>query len=104
MYIEERGASVKKVSRKKTRAAIVLLILSVTSLIIGVLVQSTTVYLCGAAALAVFTAVMLRTNRCPACGAFFRGLCWSAPDAGYCRECGALIEYDDYEDIDLKKL
>ena len=41
--------------------------------------------------------LMFSTNRCPYCGAFFRGLYWSKPNAGYCAECGELIEFDDHE-------
>ena len=39
--------------------------------------------------------LMLIANRCPHCGAGFRGGEWSKPHAGYCNKCGKLMEYDD---------
>jgi len=43
---------------------------------------------------------MVSSNRCPNCGRFFMGHYWSEPDAGPCKRCGELLEFDD---IDKKK-
>ena len=39
--------------------------------------------------------LLFKVNRCPYCGRFFKGLHWSAPDAGFCEGCGKLIQYTD---------
>ena len=47
------------------------------------------------ACIVIGTVLLLITNRCPRCKAPFRGGSWDKPNAGYCRKCGKLMEYDD---------
>ena len=87
----------KRVSRLKNRLAIMFLGSFACLLLVG-FGLSNQVLMCVSVPLFLACVIlMLSTNRCPHCGAHFRGLYWSKPDAGYCRECDELIEFDDCE-------
>ncbi len=91
----------KRISRKKTRLCIVLLAAFAVVFLVGAFIISTALGL--GIALMIVSAVLLignfilllSTNRCPHCGAVFRGLRWSKPTAGYCSSCGKRMEFDD---------
>lgn len=85
----------KYVSRKGSRAALVLLASCIVLVLVGTAQKENLFIFLSLAALIAGSVVMLRTNRCPHCGEVFRGLHWSKPTAGYCNKCGRLIEFDD---------
>ena len=90
----------KYVSRKKTRAALILLYSVAALLIVGFLFSNRPLMLIAMILLIPFAILNLSTNRCPHCGAFFRGLYWSKPTAGHCTKCGEVIKFDDCENYD----
>ena len=83
------------VSRKKNRAAAVLFWSFLGLFLIGKGTASLPLMLAAWPLLAAGVALMFTANRCPYCGAYFRGVYWSKPSAGYCAKCGKLIEFDD---------
>lgn len=85
----------KYVSRKKTRAALILLFTIAVLDVVGVLFSNIPLVLIAMALLIPFAILDLSANRCPHCGAFFRDRYWSKPTAGYCNKCGEVIEFDD---------
>lgn len=85
----------KKVSRKKTRIAIGITVVALVLLVLSMVVQTYTMDFTALLALGLLVVWVRGVSRCPNCGAYFRGLHWSAPDAGHCSKCGELIEYDD---------
>ena len=87
----------KCVSRAKNRLALILLLsFAVLFCVAFLLISKVLLYVSLVLYIASFI-LMLSTNRCPHCGAYFRGLYWSKPNAGYCRKCGELLEFDDCE-------
>lgn len=85
----------KTISRVRTRLSILLFAVFILLVILGAVTREGMPILISLAALAAGVVLMLVTNRCPCCGAFFRGLSWGRPDAGHCRSCGELMIYDD---------
>ena len=90
----------KYVSRKKNRAALILLYSFAFLMIAGYLFSNIPIMLTAMIFLIPFTILYLSMNRCPHFGAFFRGLYWSKPNAGHCIKCGEIIEFDDCENSD----
>ena len=90
----------KRVSRRKNRVALLLLVAFAFVVVTGYLCASGPVMLASLPLLLAGAAVMLTVNRCPNCGEHFRGLYWARENAGYCSRCGELIEFDgeDRED------
>lgn len=88
----------KYISRTKNRVALVLLLSFILLLLVGRLLSNGIIMLISLAPLIVGFILMLSANRCPYCGEFFRGLYWSKPNAGHCRKCGKIIEFDDCND------
>ena len=85
----------KYVSRRKHRAALILLYSFAAVLIVGFLFSNIPIMLTSLPLLIAFTILDFSTNRCPQCVTFFRGLYWSKPNAGHCIKCGKVIEFDD---------
>ena len=88
----------KFVSRAKNRAALVLLWSFAFLLLVGCLLLNRIIMLISLPFLIAGIVLMFSTNRCPHCGAFFRGLYWSKSNAGHCIKCGKIIEFDDCND------
>lgn len=83
------------VNRKRSRMAIISMVLFVVFLILGRISWNSFFIITSMLFLIVWLILFLTTNRCPYCGQHFEGIYWSKPSAGYCRKCGNLIEYDD---------
>lgn len=90
----------KYVSRKRTRIAIILLVLFTISAFFICITRSSIMFLISMIFFVPAAVLMIRTNRCPYCGEEFRGLYWDKSNAGYCRKCGQLIEFDDRDKED----
>ena len=89
----------KYVSRRKNRIALILLFSFTFLLLVGYLLSNRVIMLISLSFFISCIILMFSTNRCPHCGEFFRGLYWTKPNAGYCRKCGKLIEFDDCDNI-----
>ena len=87
----------KRVSRAKNRLAIILLLSFVSFFFVGLGLRSKVLTYVSFLPFIACVILMLSTNQCPHCGEYFRGLYWSKSNAGYCRKCGELIEFDDCE-------
>lgn len=85
----------KGISRRKSRMAIISMILFVAFLSLGYITFNGYLMIGSLLFLVIWLILFLTTNRCPYCGEHFRGFRWSEPSAGYCRKCGKLMEYDD---------
>lgn len=87
-----------KISRKKAKAVSVLLWIAVVLCVVGIIISGRTGNAFPMLVLLAFTFYvayrMDKVCRCPHCGTHFRGLDPSKPDAGYCRKCGKLMEFD----------
>ncbi|MBQ7112960.1 MAG: hypothetical protein IJO10_01775 [Clostridia bacterium] len=84
----------KKISRTKTRIAILLLAAGTLFSCAGLFLSSMQLWACGVFPLLVGMFLYFRVSRCPHCGCFFKRPRWSWPTAGYCRSCKQLMEYD----------
>ena len=86
----------KTLKRKRTRLAKILLWAAIISYLLMTLFDFATIFdvvafFCLPAGL-----ILLElSNRCPYCGKRARTIEWSKPDAGNCKKCGKLMEYDD---------
>ena len=85
----------KYVSRTKNRIAAILMAGFTVFLLFGYISQLGVLMLFSILLLIASIIIMLSANRCPYCGEYFRGLYWSKANAGYCRKCGKIIEFDD---------
>ena len=85
----------KFVSRAKNRVALVLLCSFLFLMVVGYILSSRVMILISVPLFIAGVILMFFTNRCPHCGEFFRGLYWSKSNAGHCRKCGKIIEFDD---------
>jgi len=85
----------KYVSRTKNRVALVLLYSFLFLFLAGYILSNQVIMLIAVPLFIASIILMFSTNRCPHCGEFFRGLYWSKSNAGYCRKCGKIIEFDD---------
>ena len=85
----------KFVSRAKNRLVLILLLSFVFLLLIGYILPNGIIMLLSLPLFIASVILMFSTNRCPHCGEFFRGLYWSKSNAGHCRKCGKIIEFDD---------
>ena len=83
------------VNRKRSRMAIISMVLFVVFLILGRISWNSFFIITSMLFLIVWLILFLTTNRCPYCGQHFPEFYWSKPSAGYCRKCGNLMEYDD---------
>lgn len=88
----------KYVSRAKNRLALILLYSFLFLFVIGYLLPNGIVMLVSLLFLIAGVILMFTTNRCPHCGAYFRGLYWSKANAGHCIKCGEIIAFDDCND------
>ena len=88
-----------KISRKKAKAAFALIWIAVALCVIGIIPARGNVNVLFLLAALVFTFYiayrMDQVCKCPHCGTHFRGLDPSKPNAGYCRKCGKLMEFDE---------
>jgi hypothetical protein len=89
----------KSIRRRPVRLIIILFLVSLV-LLMSAFFARTGHALLVLALLGIATCVgalilFFQVNRCPYCGRMFRGLHWSAPDAGHCEGCGKLIQYSD---------
>ena len=82
-------------SRAKNRLALVLLYSFLFLMLVGCIASNLVIMLISLPFFIAGIILMFSTNRCPHCGAFFRGLYWSKPNAGHCVKCGNVIEFDD---------
>ena len=84
-----------KISRSRAKAAMRLQWISIAALLVSVLTVKWYIMLIAI----VFTFFVAQNAdevcTCPHCGEHFRGLNVSKPDAGYCRKCGKLMEFDE---------
>lgn len=87
----------KCVSRARNRLALILLFSFAFLLLVGFLLTNEVLMFVSVPLYIASVILMLSTNRCPHCGEYFRGLYWKKANAGYCRGCGELIEFDDCE-------
>ena len=85
----------KYISRAKNRLALVLLYSFLFLMLAGCITSNLVIMLVSVPVLIAGIIFMFSTNRCPHCGAYFRGLYWSKPNAGHCVKCGKVIEFDD---------
>ena len=84
-----------KISRKKAKTATRLLWISVAVTFIGLMSRKWYITLI-AFVFVVYGAVRVdKVSVCPHCGAYFRGLNPTESNAGYCRKCGKLMEFDE---------
>ena len=90
----------KYVSRAKNKLALVLLYAFLVLMLVGYISSNRVIMLISVPLLIAGVILMLSANHCPHCGAYFRGLYWSKPNAGYCVKCGKIIEFDDCENKD----
>ena len=96
LNLAKEGVFMKKyISRTNNRVALVLLLSFVFLLLVGCLLSNGIIMLSSLALLISGFILMLSANRCPYCGEYFRGLYWSKSNAGHCRKCGKIIEFDD---------
>ena len=84
-----------KISRSRAKAAMRLLWISIAALLVSVITVKWYLML-----IAIVFTFFVAYNadevcKCPHCGAHFRGLNASKPNAGYCRKCGKLMEFDE---------
>ena len=86
-----------KISRSNARSAMRLQGIAVVALVGSVLTVKW--YIMLIAIVFTFFAAQYADEvcKCPHCGTHFRGLNASKPDAGYCRKCGKLMEFDGEE-------
>ena len=85
----------KYISRAKNRLALVLLYAFLFLMLVGGITSNLVIMLISVPLLIAGVILMFSANHCPHCGAYFRGLYWSKPDAGHCVKCGKVIEFDD---------
>jgi len=85
----------KFVSRTNNRLALVLHYSFLFLMLVGYMLSNRVIMLISLPLLIAGVILMLSTNRCPHCGAYFRGLYWSKSNAGHCIKCGKIIEFDD---------
>ena len=85
----------KYISRAKNRLALVLLYAFLFLMLVGGIISNLVIMLISLPLLIAGVILMFSANHCPHCGAYFRGLYWSKPDAGHCVKCGKVIEFDD---------
>ena len=88
----------KYISRAKNRLALVLLYFFLFLMLVGYVLSNPVIMLISVPLFIASVILMFSTNRCPYCGAFFRGLYWSKSNAGHCIKCGKIIEFDDCND------
>lgn len=94
-FCKECGCMKKYVSRRKNRAALILLFAFTFLLLVGYILSNRVIMLISSLLFIPCIIFMFSANRCPHCGEFFRGLYWAKSNAGYCSKCGKLIEFDD---------
>ena len=87
----------KYISRAKNRLALVLLYAFLFLMLVGGITSNLVIMLISVPLLIAGVILMFSANHCPHCGAYFRGLYWSKPDAGHCAKCGKVIEFDDWD-------
>lgn len=84
----------KRLSRTAARVDALLYLLGVALILLGAFVQQAVLWGIGIVLLVGAFILQIIANRCPHCGAYFRGLFLFAPDAGYCKKCGKKLEFD----------
>ena len=85
----------KYVSRAKNKVALILLYAFLFLMIVGYVASNLVIMILSVLLLIAGVILMFSANHCPHCGAYFRGLYWSKPNAGHCVKCGKIIEFDD---------
>lgn len=88
-----------KLSRKKTKFVSILIWIAVALCLIGILTagrNGQSYFLWISLLFAAYTAFRMdEVCKCPHCGTHFRGIDGTKPNAGYCRKCGKLMEFDE---------
>ena len=90
----------KYISRTKTRLSMILMCAFLAFELMGYISSREALMIIALFFFIAGFSLMLSSNRCPYCGDYFKGLYWSKPNAGYCRKCGKLIEFDDCDGKD----
>ncbi len=84
-----------KISRSNARVAMRLLGIAVAALVVSLITVKWYIMLIAL----VFTFFAAHNAdevcKCPHCGTHFRGLNPTEPNAGHCRKCGKLMEFDE---------
>ena len=80
----------KGVSRVKNRLIVGLIIVFLILFLFGFMTKSSVLMY----PFVIASILLITTNRCPNCGASFRGVYWSK-EAGFCSKCGKKIYFDD---------
>lgn len=84
----------KGVSRVKNRLIVGLIIVFLILFLFGFMTKSSVLMCFSYAPFVIASVLLITTNRCPNCGASFRGVYWSK-EAGFCSKCGKKIYFDD---------
>ena len=84
-----------KISRKQAKQSGVFLTIAIIINLISIMVMNTAFMICALILIFIAAYIWDKTNRCPHCGTHFRGSFAAEPNAGYCRKCGKLMEYDE---------
>ena len=84
----------KGVSRVKNRLIVGLIIVFLILFLFGFMTKSSVLMYFSCAPFVIASVLLITTNRCPNCGASFRGVYWSK-EAGFCSKCGKKIYFDD---------
>lgn len=82
-------------NRKMERQIILLLIVTLLLFLLALSSKSIWLLVLTMPLMGVDYWMIYKHCRCPHCGAHYKGLHWSAPDAGECPECHELMEYDE---------
>ena len=86
----------KRLSRSSERITIVLTVAFVLGVVLVWIFSDSSPYFPTLVMFLIWNIRLIASQSCPCCGKWTqRSLHWSKPDAGYCRHCGKLMEYDD---------
>lgn len=83
------------ISRKNTKKIIIMLFITLAVFLVASSMKHIWLMALCLPLMAYDYWLIYKTNVCPKCGEHFKGLHWSAPDAGECPNCGTILEYDE---------